>query len=71
MRIPVVIEQGEAGFSAYAPDVPGCVAAASTREETLELMRGALEMHLRGLMEDGEQLPDTPTSVEILEVSAA
>ncbi len=70
MRIPVVIEQGEGGFSAYAPDVPGCVAAASTREETLELMRGALEMHLRGLMEDGEQLPDT-TSVEILEVSAA
>jgi predicted RNase H-like HicB family nuclease len=71
MKISVVIEQGQSGFSAYAPDVPGCVAAASTRQETLELMRGALEMHLRGLREDGEPVPDTSTSVEILEVSAA
>jgi len=71
MRILVVVEEAAANYAAYAPDVPGCVATGATREETLERMQVALQMHLRGLQEDGEQLPETHASVEILEVSAA
>jgi predicted RNase H-like HicB family nuclease len=71
MRILVVIEEAAANYAAYAPDVPGCIATGATREETLERMREALQMHLRGLREDGEPLPEPHASVEILEVSAA
>jgi predicted RNase H-like HicB family nuclease len=71
VKILVVIEQADTGYGAYAPDLPGCVATGSTRQETLELMRGALEMHIRGLREDGEQLPTALSSAEVLEVSAA
>jgi predicted RNase H-like HicB family nuclease len=71
MRVLVVIEHPESNYAAYAPDVPGCVATGATREETLERMREALRMHFRGLREDGEPLPDTLASAEILEVSAA
>jgi predicted RNase H-like HicB family nuclease len=71
VKIAVVIERAENNFAAYAPDVPGCIATGATREETVSRMREALQMHLRGLREDGEPLPDAVTSVETLEVSAA
>ena len=47
MRYAVVIEQGESNYSAYVPDLPGCIAAGRTRDEMLDLMQGAIEMHLR------------------------
>ena len=53
MRYAVVIESGENNFSAYAPDLPGCVAAADTLEETEQLIREAIEIHIRGMREDG------------------
>ena len=52
MRCTIIIEPGPANFSAYAPDFPGCVAAADTALETITLMRDALEMHVEDL---GEQ----------------
>lgn len=67
----VVIEQAERNYAAYAPDVPGCVATGATREETVDRMRRPLEMHLRGLREDGDPLPETAASAEILEIAAA
>ncbi|ADI00957.1 type II toxin-antitoxin system HicB family antitoxin [Syntrophothermus lipocalidus] len=73
MRYLVVIEKGSDNYSAYLPDVPGCVAAGRTPEETLQLLAEALELHLEGLKEDGLPIP-TPTSVanyiEIEHVSA-
>jgi len=57
-KILVLIEKTEDGFSAYAPDVPGCVAAGKTVEETELLMHGALEMHLADLAARGEELPE-------------
>ena len=71
MRILVVIERADANYAAYAPDVPGCVATGSTRQETLERMLEALRLHLQGMREDGDALPDAFTSAEILEVPAA
>jgi predicted RNase H-like HicB family nuclease/predicted RNA binding protein YcfA (HicA-like mRNA interferase family) len=53
----VILEQGENNWSAYVPDLPGCVAAAATREETAELIREAIEFHLEGMREDGDPIP--------------
>jgi predicted RNase H-like HicB family nuclease len=54
----VVYEKGPHNWSAYSPDVPGCVAAAETRDQLETLFREALEFHLEGLLEDGLPLPE-------------
>ena len=51
MRYTIIIEHGPENFSAYAPDFPGCVAAADTEKETLALMKEALEMHIEDMRE--------------------
>ena len=56
-RFLVIIEQGETSFGAYAPDLLGCVAVGKTREEVEENMRTAIEMHVQGMLEDGEVIP--------------
>lgn len=53
----IVIEKGEDNYSAYSPDVLGCVATGATIEETLDNMRDALVFHLEALAEDGDPLP--------------
>ena len=58
-----VLEQGPRNWSAYVPDLPGCVAAAATREETERLIQEAIEFHLEGLLLDGTTLPE-PTYAE-------
>lgn len=57
MKFAVVYEKTETGYSAYVPDLPGCIAAGATLQETEELMREAIAMHLEGMIEDGEQPP--------------
>ena len=57
MKYVVVIEKGTSNFSAYVPDLPGCVAAGDSIEEVEELIRGAMEMHIAGLREDGISVP--------------
>ena len=69
MRYAVVIEQAGEGFSAYVPDLPGCVAAGKSSEEVERLIRGAIEIHLSGLREDGELIPDPVSRVEYIEIS--
>ena len=56
-RILVVLEKGENNYSAYAPEVLGCVSTGKTREETLRNMQEALQLHLEGMVEDGDELP--------------
>lgn len=58
----VLIEKSRTGYSAYVPDLPGCVAAATTIEQTEELIRGAIKMHLEGMREDGTVAPE-PTTI--------
>lgn len=53
----VVIERGESNYSAYSPDVPGCIASGASVEETLTNIRSALEFHLEGMAEHGDPLP--------------
>ncbi|MEY3632762.1 MAG: type II toxin-antitoxin system HicB family antitoxin [Betaproteobacteria bacterium] len=69
MRYAVVIEQAGEGFSAYVPDLPGCVAAGKSSEEVERLIRGAIEIHLSGLREDGELIPDPVSRVEYIEIN--
>ena len=64
----VIIEQAESNFSAYSPDLPGCVATGDTRDETLQRMREAITMHLEGLRADGLPVPPPSTSAEYLAV---
>lgn len=71
MRYVVIVEEGENSFGAYVPDLPGCVAAAETKDEVLELIREAIEFHIEGLREDGQPVPEPSSSSEYVEVRAA
>ncbi|MHB1730450.1 MAG: type II toxin-antitoxin system HicB family antitoxin [Leptospirillum sp.] len=62
MRYAVVIEKMESNYSAYVPDLPGCIATGSTIEETETSIREAIAFHLDGLIEDHQSIP-TPTSL--------
>ena len=53
----IVIEETGTGFSAYSPDLPGCVASGATRAEVEQVMRGAIQFHLDGLREEGLDVP--------------
>ena len=70
MRYAIVIEQAEGNYSAYVPDLPGCVVTGSTIEEVETEMREAIEFHLEGLREDGLNIPAPSSQVEYLEVTA-
>ena len=71
MRYVVVIEHGEQSWGAHVPDLPGCVAAAESREEVLDLIREAIAFHLEGLRADGEDVPAPSSEIEFVEVDAA
>ncbi|MDO9140454.1 MAG: type II toxin-antitoxin system HicB family antitoxin [Methylobacter sp.] len=70
MKYLIIIEKGENGYSAYSPDVPGCIAAGDTEEETRTLMKEAIMFHLEGMAEDGEELPKAKTIAEYVEIAA-
>jgi predicted RNase H-like HicB family nuclease len=69
-RYLVIYERTPTGYSAYAPDVPGCVAAGDTIEETEGLMRDALVMHLESLEEEGIPIPISVTRADYVEIPA-
>jgi predicted RNase H-like HicB family nuclease len=69
-RYPVVIEQTGTGFSAYSPDVAGCVAVGDTEEDTRRNFQDALSAHFQAMREVGEQIPEPHTSVDYVEIAA-
>jgi len=66
----MVIEPTGTGFSAYSPDLPGCVSTGTTREEVEQNMQEAIELHLEGLREEGYPVPEPSTSSAYVEVTA-
>jgi predicted RNase H-like HicB family nuclease len=68
MHYTVIIEKGDTSWGAYVPDLPGCIAAAESREEVLELIREAIEFHVEGLRELGEPVPEPHSSSELIEI---
>jgi predicted RNase H-like HicB family nuclease len=70
MKYLVVIEETRTGYSAFSPDVPGCVAVGATQSEVRVRMQQALEFHVEGLRADGEPVPRSTTSSCYVEVAA-
>ncbi|MEX0727586.1 MAG: type II toxin-antitoxin system HicB family antitoxin [Planctomycetaceae bacterium] len=70
MKYVVIIEQGTDSYGAYVPDLPGCVAAGSTRDEVIELIQEAIEFHIEGLKDTGSAVPPPSSSVEFVDVAA-
>lgn len=68
-RYAIVVEQARSNYAAYVPDLPGCVATGDTIEETEQLLREAIELHVAGLREDGLPVPEPVSVVDYLEVS--
>jgi predicted RNase H-like HicB family nuclease len=69
MRYAMIIEKGERNYSAYLPDLPGCIATGKTIEEVKQRMSKAIELHLRGMREDGMQIPEPTSLAEYVEAA--
>ena len=68
-RFLIVIEKANGNYSAYCPDLPGCVATGKTREETERNMHEALEMHVQGMIEDKLPIPENAAVTEYIAVT--
>jgi predicted RNase H-like HicB family nuclease len=67
MRYAIVIEKAEANYSAYVPDLPGCVATGASVAEVEQEIRGAIRFHIEGLKQDGLQVPSPSSIAEYIE----
>ena len=70
MRYAIVIEKAEGNYSAYVPNLPGCVATGATAEEAESQIREAIEFHVDGLREDGIAIPQPTSRVDYIGVGA-
>jgi predicted RNase H-like HicB family nuclease len=61
LKVSIVVEQAENNYSAYSPEIPGCIATGATLDETRKRMREALEFHLQSMADDGDSLPESDT----------
>lgn len=71
LRYLVVIERANGNYSAYVPDLPGCMATGKTLPEVREKIREAMDIHIRGLREDGLPIPTPTSSSDYMGVSCA
>ncbi len=70
VKYAVVIERGPESFGAYAPDIPGCAVAGESREEVIQLIQEAIELHVQSLRENGDEVPPAASSFEFVDVAA-
>jgi predicted RNase H-like HicB family nuclease len=68
MEYVVILEQGKTSYGAYVPDLPGCVAVGETREEALDLIREAIDLHLDEMRKEGLPIPTPSSSSEVVRV---
>jgi len=71
MKYTVILEQGESSYGAFVPDLPGCIAAGETKEETLRLIKEAIAFHIEGLKEEGQPVPEPHCMSAVVDVDAA
>jgi predicted RNase H-like HicB family nuclease len=69
-RYLIIIEEAESGFSAFLPDIPGCIATGATRDEVESAMQEGVAFHLEGLRESGEPVPPPRSTAAYVEVAA-
>lgn len=70
MRYAIVVEKAANNYSAYVPDLPGCVATGHTIDETEREIREAIEFHIEGMIEDGLPIPQPTCTVQYIEIAA-
>ncbi len=70
MRYAIVIELAQGNYSAYVPDLPGCVSTGTTVQEVEDRIREAIQFHVEGLREDGQPVPPPSSRVDYVEVAA-
>jgi predicted RNase H-like HicB family nuclease len=70
MKYAIVIEKAEGNFSAYVPDLPGCIATGASIEDVEQQIREAIQVHIEGMREDGEEIPAPSSRVEYVHVAA-
>ena len=70
MRYAIVIEKSESNYSAYVPDLPGCIATGASIQQVETEIREAIEFHIDGLREDGSLIPLPSSQVEYIEIAA-
>jgi predicted RNase H-like HicB family nuclease len=70
MKYLIVIEKTSTGYSAYSPDLPGCIATGGTQEEVQREMQGAIAFHVDGLKEEGMDIPEPHSSSSYVDVPA-
>ena len=68
-KYPVIIEKANGNYSAYSPDLPGCVATGPTVKETLLRMKDAIQFHIEGLKREGMAIPEPSTKIKYIEIS--
>lgn len=69
-RFLVIIEKADNNYSAYSPDLPGCVATGKTHDQVAQNMHQAIEMHVQGLLEDGLPVPKSQSFAEFVAIDA-
>ena len=68
MKYAIVVEKGETSYGAYVPDLPGCVAAAATKDEVMKLIKEAIEIHIEDMKNNGEDIPQPHSETAYIEV---
>ena len=68
-RFLIILEQGEHNYSAYVPDLPGCIATGRTLQEVEQNMREAIALHVQAMLEDGEPIPVSQSIAEYVNIS--
>ena len=70
MKYLIILEKTSTGYSAYSPDLPGCISAGDTAKETEANMREAIEFHIEGMREEGLTIPVPQSRASYIEVAA-
>jgi predicted RNase H-like HicB family nuclease len=68
MKYAIVIEKAKRNFSAYVPDLPGCISTGGTLDETVRLMQEAMEYHIESMLQDGDAVPAPTTQCREVEI---
>jgi predicted RNase H-like HicB family nuclease len=71
MRYSILIEKTKTGFSAYLPDLPGCIATGRAKQQVRRRIQEAVEIHLQSMLEDGDRIPEPTSQCEYLNVQLA
>jgi predicted RNase H-like HicB family nuclease len=70
MKYLIVIEKTETGFSAFSPDLPGCIATGATRQDIEQTLRDAIEFHIEGLRKEGYEVPEPSSYSTYVDIPA-